>query len=668
LSGVTRGADLKIAAIISLASLLAGPLFAEDTPSADGPQTYKKMSLNELMDLDVTSVAKQPEPYGQAPAAIQVITGEDISRSGASSLPEAMRLADNLEVAQKNSHDWAISARGFNTSLANKLLVLMDGRSVYTPLFSGVFWDVQDYLLQDIDRIEVISGPGGTLWGANAVNGVINITSKSAKDTQGFYVEGGGGSQLRDFGGIRYGGTLATNVYYRVYGKYFDRDDEVFRNGKDASDSWNMGRGGFRVDALPSLQDTFTLQGDYYAGHENLTAVGRANVSGGNVLGRWSHTFSESSDISVQLYYDRTHLVDPIPASIIGPLPLAPAGFLIDDLDTYDLDFQHHLHLADWNNIVWGLGYRFTHEVDKNAPALALLPPTLDRSLFNAFLQDEITLHENVFLTLGTKVEHNDYTGAEVEPSARLQWNITTNQMVWGAVSRAVRTPSRVDRDISQPGPSAPLVILQGGKNFESETVIAYELGYRAQPTPKLETSLSTFYNDYDHVRSTSANSASPFGIPFFFQNNLEGQTYGFELTANYQLLDWWRLHGGYDLLKEDIRIKPGKSDLNNALNETADPQQQFSIRSSMDLPENISFDTGLRWVDELHNNNGATTGIVPSYFELDARLAWRPVKGLELSIVGQNLLHDHHPEYGFPGSTRGEIARSVYGKISWQF
>jgi len=648
--------------------LLAGSSFAEDAPNVQSAEAYKKMSLTELMDLDVTSVAKQPQPYGQAPAAIQVITGEDISRSGASSLPEAMRLADNLDVAQKNSHDWAISARGFNTALANKLLVLMDGRTVYTPLFSGVFWDVQDYLLQDIDRVEVISGPGGTLWGANAVNGVINITSKSAKDTQGLYVEGGGGSQLRDFGGVRYGGVLTSNVYYRVYGKYFDRDNEVFSDGKDASDSWNMGRGGFRIDAEPSLENKLTLQGDYYGGHENVPTGGRANVSGGNLLGRWSHTFSEDSDISLQMYYDRTHLVDPIPAFVINGFPLAAAGLLTDDLDTYDIDFQHHFHLASWNNIVWGLGYRFTHEVDQNAPALALLPPTLDHDLFSAFVQDEITLRDNLFLTLGTKIEHNDYTGVEVEPSGRLQWNVTQKQMVWAAISRAVRTPSRIDRDLSQPGPGAPLVILKGNPDFESETVIAYELGYRAQPTAKLETSLSAFFNDYDHVRSTVTNSGNAFGIPFFFQNNVSGQTYGFELSVNYQLFGWWRLHGGYDLLKEDLDVKPGKFDLNHALNETADPQHQFSIRSSMDLPENISFDAGLRWVDELHNNSGATVGTVPSYFELDARLAWRPVKSLELSIVGQNLLHDQHPEYGYPTPGREEIVRSVYGKISWEF
>jgi len=647
-------------------------LFAEESSAAQGPQTYKKMNLAELMDLDVTSVAKEPKPYGQAPAAIQVITGDQILRSGASSIPEAMRLADNLDVAQKNSHDWAISARGFNTALGNKLLVLMDGRSIYTPLYSGVFWDVQDYLLADIDRIEVISGPGGTLWGANAVNGVINITSKSAKDTQGFYAEGGGGTQLQDFGGARYGGTLASNVYFRVYGKYFDRDDEVFASGKDASDSWNMGRGGFRLDAEPSLQNTFTLQGDYYAGHEGITSAGRASVAGGNMLGRWSHTFSDDSDMKLQVYYDRTHINLPVPAFVIGALTLAPAGFLTDDLDTYDIDFQDHFHLGGWNNIIWGLGYRFTHDVDRNAPALAFLPATLDRNLYSGFLQDEIRLRENLFFTLGTKLEHNDYTGLEVEPSARLQWNVTPKQMLWAAVSRAVRTPSRIDRDLQQPGPSGVLTLLQGGgDNFHSESVIAYEAGYRAQLSQQLDASLSAFYNDYHDVRSTSTNKVlDAFGLPFpfLFRNNVEGQTYGFELSVNYQVLDWWRLHGGYDLLKEDLQVKPGRMDVNNALNETADPQHQFSIRSSMDLPEDITLDAGLRWVDQLQNNNGNTVGKVPSYFELDARLAWRPIKRLELSVVGQNLLHDHHPEYGFPGPARVEINRSIYGKVSWEF
>jgi iron complex outermembrane receptor protein len=371
--------------------------------------------------------------------------------------------------------------------------------------------------------------------------------------------------------------------------------------------------------------------------------------------------------MSLQLYYDRTHLVDPVPANATTG---EPAGTLTDDLDTYDLDFQHRFSLGERNHIVWGLGYRFTHEVDNNAPALEFLPPTLDQNLFNLFGQDQITLLKNLFLTLGTKIEHNDYTGFEFEPSGRLQWNVAQKQMIWAAVSRAVRTPSRVDEDERVPfaPPTSAIFpnLLTGNSDFESETVIAYELGYRAQLSKKVSTSISTFYNDYEDVRSTGVNPVTI--LPFEFQNNLHGETYGVELSADYQIFDWWRLHGGYDLLKEHIRVEPGKTDINDALNETSDPQQQFQIRSSMDLPANVDLDAGLRWVDTLVNNNGTTRGIVPSYFEMDVRIGWRPTKHLELSIVGQNLLHDQHPEYGFPSPTREEIERSVFGKVSYNW
>jgi len=639
--------------------------------SATTNQTgYKKLSLEELMGVDVISVSKEPRPYGQAPAAIRVITADEIRRSGASSIPEALRLADNLDVAQKNSHDWAISARGFNTSLANKLLVLIDGRTVYTPLFAGVFWDHQDYLLADLDRIEVVSGPGGTLWGANAMNGVINIVTKSAKDTQGFYAEGGGGTWLKDFGGARYGGVLTSNVYYRVYGKYFDRGNEVFASGVNATDSWNMAQGGFRIDAESSPENTLTVQGDYYGGHENMPTGGRANVSGGNALGRWGHIFSENSDMSLQIYYDRTHLADPITASVN---PFEPAGTLVDDLDTCDLDFQHHFRLGTRNQFVWGFGYRFTHEVDRNAPGVAFVPSRLDHHLFSSFVQDEIRLRDDLLLTIGTKVEHNDYTGVEAEPSARIQWNATPKQMVWGAVSRAVRMPSRVDEDERLPTPLPGIPnLLTGNTNFASETMIAGEVGYRAQLTGKASASVSTFYNYYDDIRSAEFSPPpAPGGFPIVFRNGLRGQTYGVELTGDYQMLDWWRLHGGYDLLKEHLYVKSGHTDINNARNEIADPQQQFSVRSSMDLPWNMEFDTALRWVDTLTLNNGSTPGTVPAYFELDARLAWRPSQRLEISVVGQNLLHDHHAEYGFPGPpgpAREEISRAVYGKVTCSF
>lgn len=640
-------------------------------PSFDtSPAAYKKLSLEQLMNLDVTSVSRAPQPYGEAPAAIDVITSDEIRRSGASSIPEALRLADNLDVAQKNSHDWGISARGFNTDLSNKLLVLMDGRSVYTPLYSGVFWDQQDYLLADIDHIEVISGPGGTLWGANAVNGVINIITKSAKDTQGLYTEAGGGSWLRDFGAARYGGTLATNVYYRVYAKYFDRNSEVLPDGSSAMDAWRMGQGGFRIDSEAWSQTLMTLQGDFYLGDEGVETGGQSHTGGGNVLGRWTRTFSDDADMSLQMYYDRTHLSDPVPAYVLdtpgGPVTLAPSGTLVDDLDTYDLDYQDRFRVLDRNQFTWGLGYRFTHEVDQNAPAVALVPPTLDQNLYSGFVQDDIRIFDPLHFILGTKVEHNDYTGFEVQPSGRLKWDVTDNQMIWAAVSRAVRTPSRIDHDLQTPGPGAPLEILAGNPNFKSETLIAYEIGYRAQIGAKTSGSLSAFYNDYNDIRSTAPTPGTV--IPFVFQNELEGDTYGFESTLDYQLLDGWRMHAGYDLLKEDLHVQPGATDINDAHNETADPQQQFFLRSSMDLPWQTELDLDGRWIDTVYNNSGPDVGDVPSYFEMNVRLGWHVTKNVELSVVGENLLHDQHPEYGYPGPTREEIARSVYGKVVWQF
>jgi len=637
--------------LLTFASL---PAFAKDEVT-----TYKKLSLQELMDIEVTSVSRRPEKLSDTASAIQVITGDDVRRSGATSIPEALRLATNLNVAQRNAQAWAISARGFNTELSNKLLVLMDGRTVYSPLFSGTFWDVQDYVLDDLDRIEVISGPGSALWGANAVNGVINITTKSAKDTQGLFTEVATGTELENLTGVRYGGALAPNIYFRIYGKYTERDGGVLADGSDSSTDWSTRRTGFRIDAEPSPDTTFTLQGDIYDNNENRQASPSVDMNGGNLLGRWTRTLADDSEMSLQLYYDRTHLSQPAPAFFF-----APAGRFTDDLDTYDLDFQHRLFLGERHQIVWGLGYRRTHDVVENAPSLGFQPERFDQNLYSAFVQDEITLGAGWALTLGTKLEHNDYTGFEVEPGGRLQWNFTTTQMVWGAVSRAVRMPSRIDRDLRQP--SSPPTILAGSDDFSSETVIAYELGYRAQVTSEVLVSVSTFYNRYDNVRSLSTTPGTI--LPLFFANNLEGETYGVELSTTYQAAKGWRLHGGYTLLREDIRVKAGQSDLNNALNETADPRHQFSLRSSIDLPHHLEFETGIRWVDALRLNNNGAEAKVPGYFELDIRLAWHPTPGLELSLVGQNLLHDHHAEYGVPGPNREEIERSVYAKATWRY
>jgi iron complex outermembrane receptor protein len=625
----------------------------------------KQLNVEDLMNVQVTSVARHPERLIEAASAIQVITQEDIRRSGATSIPEALRLADNLQVAQKNSHDWAISSRGFNTALANKLLVMIDGRTVYTPLYSGVFWDVQDYVLADIERIEVISGPGGTLWGANAVNGVINIITKSAKDTQGLYAQAGGGSRPQDFADLRYGGALSPDTQFRIYGKYFDRGSEVLANGDSASDSWRQGRGGFRVDSDASTIDKLTLQGDVYGGHEDQQTGGTSDSSGENVLGRWSRRISDTSDLGLQSYIDRTHTSNPAAALIINGLEFAGPGIFKDDLTTYDVDFQHRFRIGAANSVVWGWGFRYSHDVVNNAPSLAFLPPTLDRDLYSIFAQDEIALRPNLSLTLGSKLERNNYTGFEVEPNVRLSWILNSKEALWGAVSRAVRTPSRIDQDFSEAAPPH-FVILEGGSDFKSESVVAYELGYRVQLDQQLSASVSSFFNHYDDIRSTTITPATL--LPFFFANGLEGDTYGLEFTSNYQVTDTWSLHAGYTLLKEHLHVKPGQVDINDALNETADPQHQFSLRSSLNLPRHMEFDTALRWVDTLHNNNGAVVGTVPSYFEMDSHLAWHASDRLEFALVGQNLLHNRHPEYGFPSPARPEIGRTAYGKFTWHY
>lgn len=669
----SRPAAVRAALYTSLALVLTAigrpsPAHAAADADADATATLnalKELSIEQLINVRVTSVSRRPEKLLDTASAIQVITAQDIRRSGASSLAEVLRLADNLQVTQKNSHDWAISARGFNTALSNKLLVMIDGRTVYTPLFSGVFWDIQDYPLEDIERIEVISGPGGTLWGANAVNGVINIITKTAADTRGTYVDAGGGSQLQQLAEARYGGALSSSTDFRVYGKYVDHDNDVLRDGAPASDGWHQERGGVRLDSTLSGRDTLSVHGDLYNSDENEPSGGVAVSSGGNLVGRWSRTISAGSAMSLQAYVDRTQLMDPVPAFALGALVLTPAGYLHDALTTYDLDFQHQLQIGPDQGVVWGMGYRRTHDQVMNAPALAFLPTVLDQNLYSAFAQDEIQLEPNLSYIVGTKLEHNDYTGWELEPNMRLNWIFHDDQSLWAAISRAVRTPSRVDRDEREPGSASPIVLLEGNPDFQSEKLIAYETGYRAQLVSRFSGSVSTFYNDYSDLRSTSYTPVTV--LPFYFANNLEGHTYGVELAGDFQVLDNWSLHAGYTLLSEHLHIKPGRVDINDALNETADPKHQYSLRSSLDLPRQIQFDAALRWVDTLPINNGATLGTVPSYLELNSRVAWQATRQLQLSISGENLLHNHHAEYGFPGPDRIEIERGVYARLTWR-
>ena len=655
-------------------------------PAAGSPASAElsQMSLEQLMNVQVTSVSRRPQGLLQAAAAIQVITGDDIRRFGATSLPEALRLADNLAVAQINAHDWAISARGFNADLANKLLVLIDGRAVYTPLYGGVLWNVQDYPLSDVDRIEVISGPGGTLWGANAVNGVINIITKSARDTEGLHAEAAGGNQLDDQEELRFGAEPAAGLYVRAYGQYTGRAHEVTTGGESALDAWQVGRSGFRLDDEATSRDRLTLQGDLYHGVEDAGGVGEEDLSGGNVLGRWTHAVPNGSSMSLQLYYDHTYLRQPYPESP----PNAPyyTGFpataLTDALDTDDVQFQYQFAAVLRQQFVWGLEYRATQERDEGL-FVRFLPTQLDQNLYSGFLQDQIMLAPAMSLIVGSKLEHNDYTGFEFEPNVRWQWNPQAQQLVWAAVSRAVRTPSRYDRDLfvptgltNAPPPFVfPTSFLKGSDNFKSETVIAYELGYRAFFGSQWSGALSTFFNDYDHLRSTTATPTTadyPFPFPVYFQNNLQGTTQGLELSSTYQPLDWWQWHAGYDLLLEHLHVRAGQVDSTGPLNETADPKGQAFLRSSMDLPRGLTFDAALRWVDALHLDNGPTgpyvVGVVPAYWQLDGRLAYQPTRNLTLSLVGQNLLREYHAEYGYPSPANVQIARSVYARFTWNY
>ena len=625
--------------------LFADPAFSQTPQTVQPPGYLKKLSLDELQAIEVTSVSKRPEKLSETASAIQVITADDIRRSGASSLPEALRLASNLQVAQVDSRQWAISARGFNNTSANKLLVLIDGRAVYTPLYAGVFWDVQDTLLEDIDRIEVISGPGATLWGANAVNGVINIITKTANDSQGLLVMGGGGSELQGVGGMRYGGTLGAHAQFRAYGKYFNRDSGAQPDGHQATNAWNMGQEGFRLDWDASRANRLSVQGDVYDGRIAQLGTNHIAASGGNVLARWSHTFSKDSDLSLQMYYDRTHRD-------------VPASFA-EILDTYDAEFQHRFHPTGRHDVVWGLGYRVGNDDVSNSAALAFLPPQVTRRWFNGFVQDEVPMwSDRLRLTFGTKIEHNDYTGVELEPGSRLAWTLPRRQLLWGAVSRAVRTPSRIDREFFAPG-KAPFLLI-GGPNFVSETLVAYEVGYRSQPHERLSLTVATFYNNYDHIRSVEqVNPPAP--LPIVLANGQAGTSYGAELTADYRVTDWWRLQSGYTGLHLDLRPKPGSTDKTFGSGESQTPKHQEFLRQSLDLPAHIQVDVGLRYVGQIVKQT------VPAYGELEARLAWQARPALECSLVGQNLLHARHAEFGAPAA-RKEAERGVYGKLVWRY
>jgi len=638
-----------LAALLSAACAL--PAWPQAGVGLQSATQLKQLSLDELLNLEVTSVSRRPEKLSSAASAIQVISGDNIRRSAATSIPEALRLAPNLQVAQVNASQWAISARGFNNVLANKLLVMIDGRTVYTPLYGGVFWDVQDTLLEDIDRIEVVSGPGGTLWGANAVNGVINITTRSAAETQGLFVEGAAGDELTAAGGARFGGRITPALTYRIYGKAFDRDDTTLLSGADAGDAWHGRQGGFRTDWEAESQ-TVTVQGDAYSTTPNPDGATGVDADGHNLLGRWQYRFSDNSDLQVQLYYDHTDRD-------------FRNGFA-ERLTTYDFDAQHRFPLGQRQEIIWGASARWMQHEVTNLPLFRFLPADKELRLYSGFIQDEIALlNDALRITVGSKFEHNDYTGTEPQPNARVAWMPTEDNTLWTAASYATRTPARIDRefylDLPLPPPLPPSLPLIVGGDVESEKVRAYELGWRSQLAGNISSSLALFYNQYDDLRSVEPGTGF-LNTPSTFSNGVEGHTKGIELSATYGIADFWQLRGGYTYVRKYLRVKPDSRDLNNASAESNDPDHQALLQSMLSLPGNIDFDGVLRYVDTLPQPH------VDSYIELDVRLAWRPVPTLEFSLAGQNLLADRHPEFVPSSPSSRELERGFYGKIAWHY
>ena len=668
---------LAIAVVAAFVTANAQADSGQDVPDVTA------MSVEDLMNMQVTSVSKRAQKVGDAPAAVFVITQEDIQRSGARNIPELLQMVPGLEVARIDENKWAIGSRGFNGRFDDKLLVLIDGRSVYTPLFSGVYWDVQDVMLEDVDRIEVIRGPGATLWGANAVDGVINIITKPAKDTQSGLIKAGGGDEELTADGVRYGGHVGDKGYYRAYVKGFDFGSSTSMTGANAQDGWYQTSGGFRSDWTLSSKDSLTVQGQMYHSRDGETLTipslsapysstfpNTGNYSGGNLLSRWDHSFANSS-ISLQAYFDRTNYADP--------------NLFVDHESVYDIDFQHDFHVGKMHDIVWGAGYRSIQ--DRNDPTFTVTvqPGKGEYNQFNAFLQDEISfLDGRLRLTLGSKLDHNDFTGFEFEPNMRLLVNLSQNQSVWGAISRAVRTPAiteeglRLNEAVVPPGAPpffSPLPVIEavyGSKQFKSEDLLAYEVGYRVQATKTFSADIAAFYNNYTNLRT--AEPGAPFVegnplpsdvvFPFVASNKMSGGTYGIEPFFEWKVLPIWKLYGNYSYLEMNVHKNANSLDPTNDLPNGINPKNQGYFQSSVDLPAHFEQHIAVRYVDKLPGYN------IPSYTTLDAGVRWSPLPKLVFAFDGLNWLDNRHVEFlpDFINTTPTVVTRSIFGSVTFNF
>jgi len=650
-----------------------------DAPRDAAPQDLTEATLEQLMNIEVTSVSRKEQELSRAPAAIYVITQEDIRRSGLTSIPELLRMAPGVEVARISAHQWAITARGFNGRFANKLLVLIDGRSVYTPMFSGVYWDAQDVPLQDIDRIEVIRGPGATMWGANAVNGVINIITKPAKQTQGGLIVAGGGTEEPGSGTVRYGGQLGSEAYYRAYSKATWFEPSLDTSGRPVDGDGRTVEGGFRIDWDASDRNSWTFQGDGYRSQlgtnsgylvTSLTPPYSRQITenvepeGGDVLVRWKHRISTRSETELQAYFDAYS---------------RPGEALLDRRRTLDVDFRHRFEWSDAQELLWGVEIRTSTDATEGTFFSSVYPAASTHKIFSGFFQDEFHLvPDRLFLTVGTKLEHNDDTGFEFQPDARLMWTPTRRQALWAAFSRAVRTPSRLDQDILVhtnvfPGPQGMLdvVAVSGSPGYQSETLVAYQTGYRVQPGRRLALDLDGFYNFYQRLQTVEPDTphivSIPFPyllIPYHYANMMYGRGRGAEASAVYKPSDSWRLSLAYTWLDLDLHLAKSSQDIAARTN-TPDPAHQMQAHSYLDLPFHLQWDADAYFVGAIAAQQ------VPAYTRLDTRLGWRPARRIEFSINGQNLLQARHPEFFsvLEGATQVlEIPRSVFGEIVWRF
>ncbi len=679
--------------LVTLIAIMVGLCIANSTSAAGiygnaeqvSTNTLIDLSLEELMNIEVTTVSRRSQKISEVAAAVFVITQDDIRRSGATSIPEALRMAPGVVVSRIDASKWAIGIRGFNGRSANKLQVLMDGRSVYNPIFSGVQWEQQDTLMEDIERIEVIRGPSAAGWGANAVNGVINIITKKAAETQGLFLTAGGGSFERGFLGARYGGKINDSTPYRFYAKGFSRDHMQSVSGGSANDAWHNARGGFRLDHARGI-DHFTLQGDLFYNSigdrldkSQLSAPiiqiesSRGHSKGGNIRLRWDRTYSEKSSIMLQTYYDRTDFK-----------LLTSSQF---KTESFDIDFQQRFPLFDRHDLIWGANYRLYHNKVFDTELFSFRPRQQTNHLASLFVRDEITLiPEYLRFTLGARFDHNDFTGLEIQPNARLMWTPNEQNSVWMSVARAVRTPSRAENDLTLnartlsaiPGSSTTLpfpILAQivGSSNFNSEKLIAYELGYRHQFSPQASVDIAAFYNDYSQLRDLSngvpfLSSTSPphLVLPTGFTNQASGHIHGIEVSADWRPFDRWRLQGNYSYLDMHIHSNPAFKQIDPTTGgaDKVSPQHQISLRSNFDLSERMQFNLWLRYVSSVDFYN------IPGYITMDTKLAFKPTKNIELFLVGQNLLSQSHREIvsDFIPTLPTRIPRGIYAGAKWHF